>query len=99
MTDQVDDTFYDRADAHIALANEHLQSISRGKVSASFLYGAARFNAYVAAINSGTKEAMASERENILSYYLEEYRKMLGEHLDDYLENYVGYMARPESEA
>jgi len=93
MTNQVDDTFYDRADAHIALANEQCRSIGKGKVSASFLYGAARFNAYIGAINSGSLQTMRDERENIVDYYLKEYREMLIEHLDDYIQHYDDYMA------
>jgi hypothetical protein len=61
MTDPVDDTFYDRADAHIALANEYCLSTGKGKVSASFLYGAARFNAYIGAINSDSRQRMREE--------------------------------------
>jgi hypothetical protein len=99
MNDQVDDTFYDRADAHIALANEHMATVPRGRVSASFLYGAARFNVYVAARNCDSKEIMESERESILAYYLDEYRKMLNEHLDDYIGNFDSYTAPPPGEA
>jgi hypothetical protein len=95
MADQVDDNFCARADAHIALANEQAQHIGKGKVSASFLYGAARFNAYISAINSGSLECMQSEKKNIVAFYTKEYKKMLIEHLDDYIENYESYMATP----
>ena len=97
MTNQVDDHFYDRADAHIALANEQCQDIGKGKVSASFLYGAARFNAYIAAINSASRERMQDEKENIVAYYLKEYEEMLIEHLDDYIQNFDNYMAMPDT--
>ncbi|WEN14667.1 DUF3144 domain-containing protein [Rhodanobacter sp. AS-Z3] len=95
MTNQVDDNFYNRADGYIALANEHCLSTGKGKVSASFLYGAARFNAYVGAINSGSLQRMTEEKENIVSYYLKEYEDMLRENLTDYIENYDDYMATP----
>ncbi len=42
--------FLKRADAHIHLANDQIsQEINPGEVSSSFMYGAARFNAWVAA--------------------------------------------------
>ena len=46
---QKDPTFFDRADKFIVLANEHCSEVGRGKVSASFLYGCARFQAWNAA--------------------------------------------------
>jgi hypothetical protein len=93
----VDDKFYTRADAHIELANEQAQQIGKGKVSASFLYSAARFNAYISAINSGSLECMQSEKENIVDFYMKEYKEMLIENLDDYIENYQSYMATPST--
>ena len=95
----VDETFYERADGHIHLANEHLEDVGRGKVSASFLYGAARFNVYVAACNCDSQEQMIQERSSIRSYYMAEYEKMLDEHLDDYIKNYEKYMGAHAPEA
>lgn len=94
MATETDEHFYDRADAHIHLANEHTKDIGRGKVSASFLYGAARFNVYVAACNCDSKDHMVDERASIRSYYVAEYTKMLEEHLDDYIEHFDRYMTK-----
>lgn len=94
MTTETDEQFYDRADAHIHLANNHVKDIGRGKVSASFLYGAARFNVYVAACNCGSKDQMIGDRNSIRDYYVAEYTKMLEEHLDDYIEHYEKYMPK-----
>lgn len=94
MTTETDEHFFDRADAHIHLANDHVKDIGRGKVSASFLYGAARFNVYVAACNCDSRDHMIGERTSIRDYYLAEYTKMLEEHLDDYIEHYDKYMPR-----
>src|SRR3546814_13244435 len=65
MVTDTDENFYERADAHIHLANDHTTDIGRGKVSASFLYGAARFNVYVAACNCDSKGHMVDERKEI----------------------------------
>ena len=94
MVTNTDERFFERADAHIHLANGHAEEIGRGKVCASFLYGAARYNVYVAASNCDSKTQMIEERTSIRDYYLAEYTKMLDEHLDDYIENYDTCMAK-----
>ena len=94
MVSETDEHFFERADAHIHLANDHMEEISRGKVSASLLYAAARFNVYVAATNSDSQAHMIEERTGIRDYYVAEYTKMLDEHLDDYIENYDTYMTK-----
>ena len=45
MTTQTDEHFFARADALSNLANEQVEEIGRGKVSASFMYALARFHA------------------------------------------------------
>lgn len=92
MSDDIDDKFYDRADAHIHLSNDQTQDISNGKVSASMMYATARFNAWLSACGPKSGEELAGLKASILEYYLEEYRKMLGENLDDYIQNFEKYM-------
>ena len=88
-----DDQFFDRADAHIKLANEHVtDSIGKGKSSASFLYGASRFNAWVSACTCDSAEEMEKDKESFVNYYLEQYKKNLVENLDDYISNFNKYM-------
>ena len=89
---EVDEHFYDRADAHIDLSNSQCADINRGKVSASMLYAAARFNAWNSACNAGTQSQMQDEREQIVSYYVTQYSAMLAENLDEYIRNYASYM-------
>lgn len=95
MTTEVDDEFYDRADTHIRLANKHVDEIGRGKVSASFMYALARFNAWVSACGFDSADEMHAAREKTIDYFVGEYRKMLEENLDDYAENFEKYM-RPD---
>ena len=52
----------------------------RGPVSAAGLYA--------------TRTEMAKGREETLEYFCEQYRKMLEENLDDYIENFEKYMGR-----
>lgn len=94
MPKDVDSKFYDRADAHIHLANEQLAQVdSRGKVSASMMYATTRFNAWVSACGFSSRDQMVSEREETLRYFCEQYRLMLEENLDDYINNFSQYMA------
>ena len=89
-----DTTFYERADAVINLANTQVsEEISPGSVSASTMYAVARYNAFVSAGDFETVKDFKAEREEIVRYFVEEYRKMLEEHLDDHAENFTHYFS------
>ena len=88
----VDEQFYDRADAHIHLSNAQLRESTMGKVSASMMYATARFNAWVSACGFTNAEQMKAEREATLQYFCEQYRKMLEDNLDDYIAHHARYM-------
>jgi len=92
MTDQADDAFYDRADQHIHLSNDQLAGATRGKVSASMMYATARFNAWLSAKDCNTGADLASNRAELVAYFLDSYRTMLEENLDDYIRNFDVYM-------
>ena len=92
MPDNVDDKFYDRADAVIHLANDQLSDITRGKASASLLYAASRFNAWISAIGFQSGPEMTEKKAEIIEYFVEQYKIMLEENLDDYIENFDRYM-------
>jgi trimethylamine:corrinoid methyltransferase-like protein len=89
----VDDQFYERADAHIHLSNDQItEDVGRGKVSSSTMYSTARFNAWVSACSSDSREEMISDKNEMLEYFVSQYRKMLDENLDDYIDNFNEYM-------
>jgi hypothetical protein len=92
MPANVDPEFYERADAHINLSNDQLSGVTRGKASASMLYGTARFNAWVSATGFNSGEDMKQAREETIRYFVEQYEKMLAENLDDYIEHFEKYM-------
>ena len=92
MSNEIDDGFFDRADAHINLANEQLKSETRGKVSASMMHGLARFNAWVSACGWHNGEEMQKSKGETIDYFVNEYKKMLEENLDDYINNFESYM-------
>ena len=84
--------FYDRADEIIRLANEQLADERRGRVSSSTLYAAARFNAFISAANYSSGEEMTKALTEITEYFVEQYRKMLKENLEDYAANFSEYI-------
>jgi len=92
MSSDVDPEFYDRADAHIHLSNEQLGKATRGKVSASMLYGAARFNAWVSACGFDSGDAMRERKTETIAYFVEQYSKMLEDNFDDYAASFERYM-------
>ncbi|WP_026942679.1 DUF3144 domain-containing protein [Hellea balneolensis] len=91
----LDDQFYDRADAHINLSNKQInEGITRGKVSASFMYSVARFNAWVSATGFENGQDMSSAKDETIEYFCEQYKKMLIENLDDYIKNFDTYFKK-----
>jgi hypothetical protein len=95
MDSETDEMFYPRADAHIDLANKQLADASRGKVSASFMYAVARFNSWVTACRADSAEDLRAGKEESIEYFVSQYRAMLSENLEDYVEHFDKYM-RPD---
>jgi hypothetical protein len=89
---KIDDKFWERADSFIELANQHCGDIGRGKVSASLLYAAARFNAFVAASQSESGRDLRASKKEALDYFSDQFRKMLSENIDDYSANFRKYV-------
>lgn len=81
-----DQAFFDRADGIINLANEQMEQAKPGETSASLMYATARFNAFVTSINNPGSAAMKAARDETIGYFLQQYRLMLEENLDDYIE-------------
>ena len=92
MKSDVDKEFFERADAYITVANEQAANVGRGKVSASMMFATARFNAWVSASGTESRDELASVRQEALEYFVNEYRQMLEENLDEYIEHFDDYM-------
>lgn len=85
--------FYQRADAIIGLANSQLgPEAHSGQVGASLLYAAARYSASVASIGFIKGEDFAKEKEDIIEFYVKQYRQMLSDNLTDYAQNFDKYV-------
>ena len=88
-----DNEFYRRADEHIKLSNNQIsKDIPLGKISGSMMYSTARFNAWMSAYSFNNRDEMRLQKKETIEYFVEEFRKMLNENLDDYIENFDSYM-------
>lgn len=91
MTD-IDHAFWERADKHIDLSNAQMsQGIKPGEVSASHMYSMARFAAFISFLNSENVEDLSEHKDEAISYFTDQFTKMLNENLDDYIENFDKY--------
>jgi hypothetical protein len=88
----VDDEFWNRADAHIALANSQSKNTDAGKVSASLLYAASRFNAFIVASGQQDANSLAAKKAEAIEYFTAQFRKMLADNLSDHVENFSKYV-------
>jgi len=91
LSKTADHDFYDRADEHLRVASDHLSEASQGKVSASLMYACARFNAWVSANHRQSPAELKSAYGETIEYFVAEYRKMLVQNLDDYVDNFKRY--------
>lgn len=92
MAQNDDNQFFERADAHIRLSNEQLNGANRSEVSASMLFATSRFNAWLIAGGAKSSEEMSESRDDMIQYFTEQYRLMLEENINDYIQNYDKYM-------
>jgi len=92
MTEDTDEKFFNRADAHINLANAQLADMARGKVNASLMFAAARYNAWVSATDLQSSQKLQENRAELIDFFLGQYRSMLENNLDNYIAQFDDYM-------
>ena len=83
-----DKPFWDMADSFIELANTHLGKEKPSRVSASALFAASRFNAFVITAATESKAQLIAEKEAAIAYFLQQYEAMLRENLDEHMARY-----------
>lgn len=92
-----DNAFFDRADAYIKLANKQMeQSVEAGEVSASFMYGLARYSAWFSASGWTNARDMADARQETVDFFVNEYRRMLELNMEDYIQHFDQYVQASE---
>ncbi len=81
--------FYDRADAHINLANKKTKKEKPEDISESFLFAASRFAAFEATL---TAKDIEKNKTDVIDYYALRFREMFVDNLTDYIENKKEYL-------
>ncbi|MDE0282872.1 MAG: DUF3144 domain-containing protein [Gammaproteobacteria bacterium] len=92
MPEQDSEEFWKLSDQFINLANDLYEKTGDGRVGYALMYAAARFNAFIVASTAGDRGALADEKEEATEYFSGQYRKMFGENLTDYEENFDRYL-------
>ena len=81
--------FLQRADEHIELANNQLNSnLTLGEVSASLMYASTRFSTWMAATSFETAGDMEDAKSDIIEYFAKEYKLALEEHINNHIATY-----------
>jgi len=86
-----DDKYFERADEHITLSNKQLDDATMGEVGASMMYSSTRFNAWISACGWKNSKDMADAKQRTIKYFVDEYKRMLTENLEDYIANFDTY--------
>ena len=90
-----DPKFYERVDAHILLSNQQLaEGTPRMNVNGSTAFAAARFAAWTSASGFQNAEDMKKARQVSIDFFCQQYRVMIEDNLDEYIEHFAEYQAR-----
>ena len=97
MDKQIEQQYWDLVESIIENVNAACEEHELGLVNGALMQAAARFNAFYLAASSESRKDLKEDREGSVRDFGAEYKKMLADNLDDYIENYKVYM-RDESE-
>jgi len=81
---ETDKKFIKMADHFIEQANQQCSENDHQLVNASLLYASARFSALITALLAESKENFENGSDEAIAFYLEEFEKMLREHMRQY---------------
>ncbi|VUD61607.1 hypothetical protein TDB9533_02849 [Thalassocella blandensis] len=79
-------------ESFIEKANASCEENELGLVNGALMQAAARFNAFYLAASSESRKDLKEDKESSVKDFGGEYKKLLAENLDDYIENYKVYM-------
>ncbi len=89
----IDANFYKRADAHIQLANSHINNKTPpADATNSLMFASSRFNAWITAVGFQNAQEMQAEKEEIVNFFVTQYKLMFEENFDNYVENFEQFI-------
>lgn len=89
----IDANFYKRADAIISMANSHInETTPPADATNSLMFASSRFNAWISAMGFKNAEDMKTEKEEIVTFFTTQYKLMLEENFDNYVENFEQFI-------
>ncbi len=86
--DDEEQAFWDLVDKFVMVANDSSDEIATSTVSSAMLYASARFNAFIASAEAQSADQLKSQRSGAMDFFTGQYKGMLGENLDDYIDNF-----------
>lgn len=90
----IDGNFYKRADEIISLANSHInEKTPPADATNSLMFASSRYNAWIAAMGFKSADEMKAEKEEIIAFFTSQYKLMLEENFDNYVENFDQFIA------
>jgi hypothetical protein len=96
----LDEKFFERADEHINIANNHINAKMEPRlVSTSLMFASARFNAWISASGFKNGEELKERKKELIEYFTSQYSSMIEENLDNYADNYDLYMGISKEQA
>ncbi len=89
----IDAHFYKRADAHIQLANSHIdKTCPPADATNSLMFASSRFNAWITAMGFHNAQEMKAEKDEIVNFFTTQYKLMFEENFDNYVENFEQFI-------
>lgn len=82
--EQSNKEFYKMADSFIDLANEYCDKKDSSEVGSSLLFATARFCSFVVASHSKDLQSYESELDHASDFFSKEFKRMLGQNLEEY---------------
>jgi hypothetical protein len=76
--------FKEIADAYIDVGNQHMDQHNVDLVGSSFVYGAARFSAFIVASGSSNLDQYKANRKTAIEHFTNQFKQMLEENLISY---------------
>lgn len=99
MNAEQEAAYWALVESFIAQANEASAEQDLGLINGALMQAAARFNAFYVAASSESRKDLKEDVDGSIRDFGSEYKRLLSENFDDYVENYKVYMREEDEEA